>query len=151
MASWPSRRFRSRMSTCDSDGLDQMAGSESLDSKAASSLSMRAWSKILPKVAHLIADRSVGKFEFIRHEALPFSSKCSRCGRAQVSAADGGKNTKADYPTEIGEEVAVLGVEGQVAAVAVLGGQGGECVAGHAGSEPSVGIDDGGEAGVGVA
>ncbi len=30
---------------------------------------------------------------------------------AQMTASDGGKNTKADYPTEIGEEVTVLGVE----------------------------------------
>jgi hypothetical protein len=71
--------------------------------------------------------------------------------RTAVSAAGGGKNTKADYPTEVGEEVAVLGVEGHVAAIAILGGQRGKRVALHASSEPSVGIDDGGEAGIGIA
>ena len=63
----------------------------------------------------------------------------------------GGKNTKADYPTQIGEDVAVPGVEGQVSAIAVFGGQRGECVAGHAGSKPPVGIDDRSDAGIGVA
>ena len=70
MASWPSRRLRSRISTCDSAGLDQMAGSESFDSRAASSLSMRARSKILPKVADFFAHRSVGEFEFVQHELV---------------------------------------------------------------------------------
>src|SRR5580700_3414381 len=69
----------------------------------------------------------------------------------QVNAADGGENTKADYPTEISEEVAVLGVEGHVAAIAILGGQRGKRVALHASSEPSVGIDDSGQAGIGIA
>ncbi len=45
-----------------------MAGSESFDSKAASSLLILAWSKILPKVANFIADRSVGEFEFVQHD-----------------------------------------------------------------------------------
>src|ERR1700742_11389 len=67
IASWPSRRLRSRMSTCDSVGLDQMAGSDSFDSREASSLSSLAWSKILPKVADFVADRSVGEFEFVEH------------------------------------------------------------------------------------
>src|SRR5580698_11248719 len=98
MASWPSRRFRSRMSTCDSEGLDQMAGSESLDSRAASSLSMRAWSKILPKVANLVADRSVGKFKFIGHRGLTVFLEMLRA--TQEKAPSGGKNTNADYPTE---------------------------------------------------
>ena len=36
-----------------------------------------AWSKILPQVAHFIANRSVGKFEFIPHEAcLLYTSRC---------------------------------------------------------------------------
>ena len=37
---------------------------------AASSLSSRAWSKILPKVADFIAHRSVGEFEFIQHDGF---------------------------------------------------------------------------------
>jgi hypothetical protein len=45
-----------------------MAGSESLDSREASSLSSLAWSKILPKVADFVADRSVGEFEFVEHD-----------------------------------------------------------------------------------
>src|SRR5882757_5395930 len=68
MASWPSRRLRSRMRTCDSVGLDQMAESESLVSREASSRSSLAWSKILPKVADFVANRSVGEFEFVQHD-----------------------------------------------------------------------------------
>jgi hypothetical protein len=44
-----------------------MAGSESFVSSEASSLSSLAWSKILPKVADFVADRSVGEFEFVQH------------------------------------------------------------------------------------
>jgi hypothetical protein len=44
-----------------------MAGSESFDSREASSLSSLAWSKILPKVADFVANRSVGEFEFVEH------------------------------------------------------------------------------------
>src|SRR6266436_5840435 len=68
IARWPSRRLRSRMRTCDSVGLDQMAGSESLVSREASSLSSLAWSKILPKVADFVANRRVGEFEFVQHD-----------------------------------------------------------------------------------
>jgi hypothetical protein len=68
IASWPSRRLRSRMRTCDSVGLDQMAGSDSFDSREASSLSSLARSKILPKVADFVANGSVGKFEFVEHD-----------------------------------------------------------------------------------
>jgi hypothetical protein len=55
------------MRTWDSVGLDQMAGSESFVSREASSLSSLAWSKILPKIADFVADRSVGEFEFVQH------------------------------------------------------------------------------------
>jgi hypothetical protein len=44
-----------------------MAGSESFVSREASSLSSLAWSKILPKVADFVANRSVGEFEFVQH------------------------------------------------------------------------------------
>ena len=37
---------------------------------AASSLSSLAWSKILPKVANFVADRSVGEFEFVQHDLV---------------------------------------------------------------------------------
>src|ERR1700675_4678878 len=67
IASWPSRRLRSRMSTCDSVGLDQTAGSDSFASREASSLSSLARSKILPKVADFVADWCVGEFEFVEH------------------------------------------------------------------------------------
>jgi hypothetical protein len=45
-----------------------MAGSESFVSREASSLSSLAWSKILPKVADFVADRSIGEFEFVEHD-----------------------------------------------------------------------------------
>ena len=47
-----------------------MAGSDSFDSREASSLSILARSKILPKVADFVADRSVGEFEFVQHVVL---------------------------------------------------------------------------------
>src|SRR5882757_10493876 len=89
MASWPSRRLRSRMRTCDSVGLDQMAESESLVSREASSLSSLAWSKILPKVADFVADRSVGEFEFVQHVML---------GRLAAKGGRGSDDPLGDYP-----------------------------------------------------
>jgi hypothetical protein len=47
-----------------------MAGSESFDSREASSLSILARSKILPKVSDFVADRSVGEFEFVEHDEV---------------------------------------------------------------------------------
>ena len=47
------------------------AGSASLVSMSASSLRMRAGSKILPQVAHLVAHGSIGEFEIVQcHCAL---------------------------------------------------------------------------------
>jgi hypothetical protein len=45
--------------------LDHNAGSASLVSISASSLRMRAGSKILPQVAHLVAHGSIGEFEIL--------------------------------------------------------------------------------------
>ncbi len=72
-----------------------------------------------------------------------------RCG--QTRECHGDDDAKADYPTQVGEDIAVHGVEGEIAAIAVLGGQRGEGMAWDAGGEASIGIDDGGDAGVGVA
>jgi hypothetical protein len=72
--------LRSRMSTCDSVGLDQMAGSESFISREASSLSSLARSKILPKVADFVANRSVGEFEFVEHGDVWGLAACLRRG-----------------------------------------------------------------------
>jgi hypothetical protein len=47
-----------------------MAGLESFDSREASSLSILARSKILPKVADLVANGSVGEFEFVEHDEV---------------------------------------------------------------------------------
>jgi hypothetical protein len=59
------------MSGFDAVGSDHNAGSESFFSISESSLRMRAGSKILPQVAHLIAHGSVGEFEIVqRHFAL---------------------------------------------------------------------------------
>jgi hypothetical protein len=49
----------------DAAGSFQRAGSASLVSISASSLRMRAGSKILPQVANLVADGSVGEFEIV--------------------------------------------------------------------------------------
>ena len=84
IASWPSRRLRSRMRTCDSAGLDQMAGSESFDSREASSLSIVAWSKILPKVADFIAHRSVGEFEFVQHDDFSWRRRLAHTVTATI-------------------------------------------------------------------
>src|ERR1700733_1679569 len=141
IARCPSRRLRSRMSTWDSAGLDQMAGSESFDSNAASSLSMRSWSKILPKVADFIADRSVGEFEFVQHDSVA----------PQANPHRGGNYPQGDYPTQVSEQIAMHGIEGLVAAIAVPGGQRSERMTLNTGGEPAVRIDDGGNAGVRVA
>ena len=76
-----------------------MAGSESLDSRAASSLSILAWSKILPKVADFFAHRSVGEFEFVQHDDLA-------APQAQPTTV-GGDDPQGDYPTQVGEDIAV--------------------------------------------
>src|ERR1700761_4814107 len=141
IARWPSRRLRSRMSTWDSVGLDQIAGSESFDSKADSSLSMRSWSKILPKVADFFAYRSVGEFEFVQHDLVAPQAKPDRDGNYP----------QGDYPTQVSKQIAVHCVEGLIGTVAVSGGQRSERVALHAGSEPAVRIDDRGDPGVGIA
>jgi hypothetical protein len=47
-------------------GFFQRAGSASLVSISASSLRMRAGSKILPQVANLVADGSVSEFEIVQ-------------------------------------------------------------------------------------
>src|SRR3984957_16671014 len=141
IARCPSRRLRSRIRTCDWVGLDQMAGSESFDSNAASSLSMRSWSKILPKVADFIADRSVGEFEFVQHDSVA----------PQANPHRGGNYPQGDYPTQVSEQIAMHGVERLVAAIAVSGGERSERVALHAGDKPAIRIDDRGNAGVGIA
>jgi hypothetical protein len=81
-----------------------MAGSESFDSKAASSLLIRAWSKILPKIADFFAHRSVGEFEFVQHDDFSVAP--------QASPHRGGDHPQCDYPTSIGEEIAAHGIEG---------------------------------------
>jgi hypothetical protein len=53
------------MSGFDAVGSDHNAGSESFFSISESSLRMRAGSKILPQVAHLIAHGSVSEFEIV--------------------------------------------------------------------------------------
>src|SRR3984885_5869053 len=143
----PSSRLRSRISTCDSVGLDQMAGSESFDSRPASSLSTLGRSKILQKVADLVAYRSIGKFEFVQHEDSEFRS--ARLA-PHASPHSGGDNAQADYPTQVGEQIAVHGVEGQVAAIPEPGSQRGERVTRHTRHKPPVGVDDGRDAGVGI-
>jgi hypothetical protein len=51
-------------------GSDHNAGSASLFSMFESSLRMRAGSKILPQVAHLVAHGSVGEFEIVYGHGL---------------------------------------------------------------------------------
>jgi hypothetical protein len=60
-----SRRLRSRISGLLAAGSFHSAGSASFFSMSASSLRMRAGSKILPQVAHLVADGSVSEFEIV--------------------------------------------------------------------------------------
>jgi hypothetical protein len=51
-------------------GSFQRAGSASFFSMSASSLRMRAGSKILPQVADLIADGSVSEFEIVQRHGF---------------------------------------------------------------------------------
>src|SRR5579875_3071557 len=64
-------RLRSRMSGCESWGLDHSAGSSSFFSMDASSERRRAGSKILPQVANLVAHGRVGEFEIVQHDRGP--------------------------------------------------------------------------------
>jgi len=57
--------LRSRIKGLDAAGSFQRAGSASFFSMSASSLRMRAGSKILPQVANLVADGSVSEFEIV--------------------------------------------------------------------------------------
>ena len=50
---------------CEAAGSDHSAGSASFVSISESSLRMRAGSKILPQVAHLVTHRGVGEFEIV--------------------------------------------------------------------------------------
>src|ERR1019366_10002147 len=70
-ATCDSRRLRSRISGLLALGSFHNAGSASLVSMLASSLRMRAGSKILPQVADLIAHGSISEFEIVdRHNLL---------------------------------------------------------------------------------
>src|ERR1700744_6580360 len=65
----PSRRLRSRMRGCEACELLHREGSASLVSISESSRRMRAGSKILPQVAHLVAHGSIGELEIVQiHE-----------------------------------------------------------------------------------
>ncbi len=68
-----------------------------MDSRAASSLSSRARSKILPKVADFVANRSVGEFEFVQHEALQ-NSDFGAVGAARGARIDGGDDARVIIP-----------------------------------------------------
>src|SRR5579862_9706263 len=65
-----SSRLRSRISGLLAAGSDHIFGSASLVSISESSLRMRAGSKILPQVAHLIANGSVSEFEIVQCHLL---------------------------------------------------------------------------------
>ena len=117
---------------------------------AASSRRRRAESKILPQIAHFVADRGVGKFEIAQHRfsllGLSLQVFCVREAEARVREQS---VTKAQ---SVGEEIAVAGVEGEVVLVAE-----GDAAAqvrmwrGSGGGDAAVGIDGCGDAGVGGA
>src|ERR1035437_2306220 len=66
-----SSRLRSRISGLLAFGSFHSAGSASLVSMSASSLRIRAGSKILPQVADLVAHGSISEFEIVqRHNLL---------------------------------------------------------------------------------
>ena len=85
-----------------------MAGSESLVSREASSLLSLAWSKILPKVADFVANRSIGEFEFVQHDDVWGGWRRVWAGAAMIPYGD--------YRTGAGVEMVVPGVEGDLAA-----------------------------------
>src|SRR5580704_7831603 len=62
-----SRRLRSRMSGWEREASAQMVGSEIFSSIVARSRRSCAESKILPQIAHFVADRGVGVFEIAKH------------------------------------------------------------------------------------
>src|SRR5271170_2561644 len=62
-----SRRLRSRMSGCEREASAQTVGSEIFSSMVANSRRSRDESKILPQIAHSVADRGVSVFEIGKH------------------------------------------------------------------------------------
>ena len=79
-------------------GSAQMVGSAVFSSMAASSRRRRAESKILPQIAHFVADRGVGVFEIAKHMDLVYGNL-----RAQAE----GKGECCDQSAQVGEEIAV--------------------------------------------
>ena len=71
-------RLRSRMRGCERAGSAQTEGSEVFSSMVASSRRRRAESKILPQIAHFVADRGVGVFEIAEHMSLVYGKLARR-------------------------------------------------------------------------
>src|SRR5512146_3308677 len=72
VASTSSSRLRSRITFCDSWGLDHRLGSEAFFSTSLSLWRSRSASKILPEVAHLVLQRDVLLLELFSHYAETF-------------------------------------------------------------------------------
>src|SRR5438067_10191004 len=79
-----SSRLRSRISGCERAGSAQTLGSEILVSMSASSRLSRGASKILPQLAHPVANRGVAILQFIQHgDSLRYGGLAPlHCGNA---------------------------------------------------------------------
>ena len=110
---------------------------------AASSRRRRAESKILPQIAHFVADRGVGVFEIGKHVC----SSLRQFVRAKLKA----RRDCCDQRAGVGEEIAVAGVEGKVVLVGEVDADAGSLVARCCGRDSAVGIDGRCDSGVGGA
>src|SRR3954454_7900358 len=147
-----SSRLRSRISGWLAAVLDHSAGSASLVSICASSLRMRAGSKILPQVAHLVAHGSIGEFEILKgcHDLLLrpdlFLNFGGGCGGLLRPVDAPQHDAYRKYGTQPRKHVAPGAIEGDIAAKTVLGGERVGLVAGDPPAHETVAIDGRGHA-----
>src|SRR5208337_4655276 len=118
-----SRRLRSRMIGLEAAGSFQRAGSASVASMSASSLRMRAGSKILPQVARLVAHGSIGEFEIVQRHALLLRPGLTLNFEVKRWPQGQANNPQTQYGTDPPKNVAVRGIEGHIVAETVFGGQ----------------------------
>src|SRR4030095_15066546 len=141
VASASSRRFFSRITRWDFSELDQRFGSE-----ASFSTSLSCWrslpaSKILPQSTHFFLKGGVLLFEFFDHGL-------GLCLWMECEAHN--ERSNRNYRTQVGEPVAVAGVEGSYFGEGVRDNEDGTSLALQSHGDSSIRVDSSGQAGVGV-
>src|SRR5579883_3495993 len=137
-----SRRLFSRMTCWERSGLDQRLGSAACCSISPSCWRSLAASKVLLERTDSVLQGRVLLLEFFNH-GLEIGSLWECETRDQ--------RAHGNYRTQAGEPIAVFRIEGRYAGEGVRSGECGASFARQAGHHAAVGVDGGGEAGVGVA